>query len=150
MTLRKIEPPIEERIVLWKELIQNALDSHKEGSPSPLGDIELSGVTPEDWALMSIADQALVALIEEYEKLQKDAACTHERVLIVSGSCRDMCYIRWPDGCNQQDGYMVYNLGLGGGDDIWIKVCVDCQKVIGLASPEDIQKAQDEWAEENR
>ena len=79
MTLRKIEPPIEEKIHLWKELIQNALDSHKEGSPSPLGEINLEGVTPEDWALMEVADKALVQLIAEYEKLRAQLDCKHEK-----------------------------------------------------------------------
>jgi len=143
MTLRKIEPPIEERISTWKELIQAALKSHEEGSSSPVGAINLEGVTPEDWALMEAADQALVALIEEYEKLQAQLTCPHKRTMKIGAWCRDLCNVRWPNG-QESNGYPPSIPGFSGGDDVTVMFCVDCHKILNLPSIEEVLKEQPE------
>lgn len=59
--------------------------------------------------------------------------CTHPRQIRIRGKCSDMAHVRFPDGHETSD-YMVDGLGLGGGDYIEIKVCIDCKVCIGLAS----------------
>ena len=143
MTLRKIEPTLEEKLFNWKELIVAALASHDEDSNSPVGKIEVEGVTPEDWDLMQVADQALVELIAAYEKLQKEPQCTHERTISVGGKTSDMCQVRWVNG-KDTDGYAPRIEGLCGGDYIDFVVCIDCGKVLNLASADKILEVQEE------
>jgi hypothetical protein len=69
--------------------------------------------------------------------------CTHDRTLSLSAKCSDMCYVNWPDGTSS-DGYAPNIDGLGGGDNVDVKVCIDCKVVIGLADADAILAVHEE------
>jgi hypothetical protein len=65
--------------------------------------------------------------------------CEHPRTFRIYGHSRDMNSWTTPDG-TEGDGYAPYIMGLCGGDDIDVEVCIDCSKVLGLASATEILK----------
>ena len=73
--------------------------------------------------------------------------CTHERTVFVGGKCSDMCSTRFHDG-TRLEGYAPRIPGLGGGDDIDVKVCIDCCKVIGFTTEGYMKAMADALAEE--
>ena len=66
--------------------------------------------------------------------------CTHPRVLSLSAKCSDMCSVRYPDG-TRSEGYVPYGIGIGGGDYVEMKICVDCKVVIDFPATEDVLTA---------
>jgi len=50
--------------------------------------------------------------------------CGSERIATVSGKTSDMCYVRV--GEREKNGYVPSGLGIGGGDYIELKLCLDC------------------------
>jgi len=75
--------------------------------------------------------------------------CKHEHTISFGGKCSDLFDLTWPDGTGY-DGYVPYDLGIGGGDYIQVTVCVDCHRVIGMPSPDKIREVQQAIAEERR
>lgn len=57
--------------------------------------------------------------------------CEHKRKLYVSGKCDDRVSVS--TSTDAHHGYMIEGIGLGGGDYIRLEICMDCQRVIGLA-----------------
>lgn len=58
--------------------------------------------------------------------------CAHPRVFSISGQCNDLCFWSHPSGRRQEDGYVPNGLGLGGGDDLDLEICLDCHQLIGV------------------
>ena len=56
--------------------------------------------------------------------------CNSERIADISGKCSDMCSVEIP-GCEEQHDYVPRDMGIGGGDYIKIKLCLDCGQVQG-------------------
>lgn len=56
-------------------------------------------------------------------------SCKSERILEVYGKTSDLCSVRYQD--QTHDGYVPYNLGIGGGDDLSFELCLDCGKIQG-------------------
>jgi hypothetical protein len=65
-----------------------------------------------------------------------------------------MGWITYPGG-TEENGYLPSNLGIGDSEYISLRICIDCGKVMGLASAEDILKEEAKvkkergWAEED-
>ena len=55
--------------------------------------------------------------------------CSSERVAKIGGKCTDLFHAEL--GTIQQEGYVDDRWGVGGGDYIEIKLCMDCGKVQG-------------------
>lgn len=55
--------------------------------------------------------------------------CNSDRILEVSGCTSDRCAINFQD--NTYDGYVPYNLGIGGGDYISFNLCLNCGRIQG-------------------
>jgi hypothetical protein len=53
--------------------------------------------------------------------------CKTDKILSVNGKCSDMCFAVY-DGY-EHDGYVPNNLGIGGGDYIEFKLCLNCGQV---------------------
>lgn len=75
--------------------------------------------------------------------------CQHQRKLEVFCHCSDMSNVRLVNEAEgtmlEHDGYVPSGIGIGGGDDIEITICLDCHRVIGdLADEETIRKVIEE------
>lgn len=57
--------------------------------------------------------------------------CGAEKLAEVSAQCDDRCQVSFPDGKEQEDGYVPSNLGIGGGDYIEIAYCLNCGQIQG-------------------
>jgi len=55
--------------------------------------------------------------------------CKSQRMLLVNGKCSDLCQLIYQD--KEADGYVPYNLNVGGGDYIEFTVCLECGQVQG-------------------
>jgi len=55
--------------------------------------------------------------------------CNSKRVYSVSAHCRDLCIVTHAD--HEHEGYVPDDLGIGGGDDVEIDVCLDCGQLQG-------------------
>lgn len=67
--------------------------------------------------------------------------CKHERTVTVHGKVRDSVSFQWPDG-KWAGQYFGDVPGLISGDYIEVKVCLDCQKVQGMAAADEILALQ--------
>jgi len=70
----------------------------------------------------------------------------YTRFLSLGGKCSDMCYTRVPHLKYENDGYAPPIPGLGGGDYIELKVCLNCGLLQGFKAPfsdEDLKVALD-------
>lgn len=56
--------------------------------------------------------------------------CDSTRVLEVNARCRDQFWAKLP-GMEAYEGYVPAELCMGGGDDIFFSVCLDCGQVRG-------------------
>jgi len=63
--------------------------------------------------------------------------CEHERTIFVHGQVNETVGVKWPGG-HWSDRYFGDVPGLINGDDIQVEVCLDCQKVLGMASADKI------------
>ncbi len=63
--------------------------------------------------------------------------CTHERKVLAAGKCSDSAFFRLPDGA-EREGYVPSGIGLGEGKYFEFEFCIDCGKIIGLASGDSI------------
>lgn len=66
-------------------------------------------------------------------------SCNSTRLLEVMAHCSDRCVMSF-NGV-EYDGYVPYDLNLGGGDDVEFTVCLDCGKIQGLSKWPDPQFA---------
>ena len=58
--------------------------------------------------------------------------CGASRLLSVSAKCSDLCHVMDPnDGERETDGYVPRDLGIGGGDYLEFKYCLQCGKIQG-------------------
>jgi hypothetical protein len=55
--------------------------------------------------------------------------CKSERILSVSGKCSDIGSVSI--GSQKKEGYVPYDMGIGGGDYIEFNVCLDCGQMQG-------------------
>ena len=55
---------------------------------------------------------------------------SEEQVMIVQAHCSDCCNITFPDG-TEHDGYVPEDIGIGGGDDVYIKIDINTGQIIG-------------------
>lgn len=58
-------------------------------------------------------------------------SCNSKRLLEVMAHCRDCCVMSF--NRVEHNGYVPYDLNLGGGDDVEFTVCLDCGKIQGLS-----------------
>lgn len=70
--------------------------------------------------------------------------CKSERVASILGHCVDRFVARLDS--KEYEGYVPHDMGLGGGDDIDIDVCLDCGQIQGdfPVNPECFQDEEDE------
>lgn len=56
-----------------------------------------------------------------------------QRLLLVNAKCSDLCQCIYQgkDADRETDGYVPYNLNVGGGDYVEFTVCLDCGQVQG-------------------
>lgn len=57
--------------------------------------------------------------------------CGSERIAQVSAKCSDMCHIDMENSEVESDDYVPKDFGIGGGDYIRIKYCLDCGQIQG-------------------
>jgi hypothetical protein len=57
--------------------------------------------------------------------------CGSERILFAQGKCSDLCFARIGNSSKEHDGYVPKGLGIGGGDEIEVDVCLDCGQLQG-------------------
>lgn len=55
--------------------------------------------------------------------------CNSNRVVSISGKCDDRFFAS--SNGNQYDGYVPYDLGIGGGDNIDFDLCLECGQIQG-------------------
>lgn len=55
--------------------------------------------------------------------------CSSNRVASVSAKCSDLCSFEF--GGREKDGYVPYNVGIGGGDYVQFDYCLTCGKIQG-------------------
>lgn len=56
--------------------------------------------------------------------------CASIRIFHVSAKCRDLCYVESNIGTSH-DGYVPFNIGIGGGDYVDFHYCIDCGQIQG-------------------
>lgn len=56
-------------------------------------------------------------------------SCNSSRILSVGAHCSDRCVVSIGD--NENVGYVPFDLGIGGDDDVEIKLCLNCGLVQG-------------------
>ena len=50
--------------------------------------------------------------------------------MTVQAHCSDLCNITFPDG-TEHEGYVPKDIGIGGGDDVYIKIDINSGRIIG-------------------
>ena len=75
--------------------------------------------------------------------------CEHKNTISFGGKCSDLFDLTWPDGA-EYEGYVPNGIGIGGGDYIHMRVCVDCHQVIGMSSADEIRRVHRRIAEGRR
>jgi len=74
--------------------------------------------------------------------------CECRRLLSIGAKCGDRCTVIWPDDSQNAD-YAPYIDGLCSGAYIDLQVCIDCGKLVGLASADSILDTQIEHQGDN-
>lgn len=70
--------------------------------------------------------------------------CKHPRTLKISAKCPDGFFVTFPNG-EEADRYSPPEIsGLVYGEYVELCVCIDCSKIIGMASPDEILAVQPE------
>lgn len=74
--------------------------------------------------------------------------CASPRVADISGKCSDCC--GWSLGDNQEDGYVPGDMGIGGGDYIEFKFCLECGQIQGKfpRPPTEIETGEEAYDDE--
>lgn len=65
---------------------------------------------------------------EEAEECLKRFNNAH--TMTVQAHCSDLCNITLPNG-TEHDGYVPEDIGIGGGDDVYIKIDINSGRIIG-------------------
>jgi hypothetical protein len=73
--------------------------------------------------------------------------CQSDRVLNFSGKCNDTFSMSLKD--KYYEGYIPSYIGIGGGDYLKMKLCLDCGTVVGNFPIEKIEIEQDQSEEED-
>ena len=73
--------------------------------------------------------------------------CSSERVVSINAKCSDLCFTRYQG--MESDGYVPNEFGIGGGDYIRIKLCIECGAVQGQFPLPEPLKFIEENTEEN-
>lgn len=68
--------------------------------------------------------------------------CSSERVLFVQSHADDRQF--WILNGNSGEGYLPYDFGIGGGDDVTMNLCLDCGQVQGKFPLPKTEMEQDE------
>ena len=55
--------------------------------------------------------------------------CKSERIASVSAHCSDLCNVSI--GQNEKSDYVPRDMGIGGGDDVHFRYCLDCGQMQG-------------------
>lgn len=56
--------------------------------------------------------------------------CSSDKIFSVTAKCTDLCFVVSDTG-KEHDGYVPENIGIGGGDYVRIKYCIDCGQIQG-------------------
>lgn len=78
--------------------------------------------------------------------------CKHEHTIAVCTKCNDGFGLRWPDG-TWYEGYVPEATGFqdeGHDNYMLITMCLDCQRVLGLPSIDDLRAAYPKIQEHSR
>ncbi len=59
----------------------------------------------------------------------KCSNCKSDRIAGVNAKCSDLCYARI--GTYEHQGYVPSDMGIGGGDYVEFKWCLDCGRIVG-------------------
>ena len=59
--------------------------------------------------------------------------CGSDRIMRVSGKTDDTCFVRFKD--REHNGYVPSDLGIGGGDYIRVRICLECGTVQDTSFP---------------
>ena len=66
--------------------------------------------------------------------------CNSPRLAAVSGKTSDCCFVAFKHSGKELEGYVPYDLGIGGGDYIEFTYCLDCLQIQGtfpISEPEE-------------
>lgn len=55
--------------------------------------------------------------------------CESKRILTLSAKCSDACFVEYDE--LEKDGYVPWDIGIGGGDYVEIEVCMECGQLQG-------------------
>jgi len=55
--------------------------------------------------------------------------CGSDRVAEISGKCSDLCWVKV--GNKEHDGYVPWDMQIGGGDYVEFNYCLDCGQIQG-------------------
>ena len=61
--------------------------------------------------------------------MTKCQRCNSSRVVSIAAHCNDLCIVTHAD--QEYEGYVPDDLGIGGGDDVEIDLCLDCGQLQG-------------------
>lgn len=61
----------------------------------------------------------------------KCQACKSERTAHVRAKCSDLCFIRLHDMGQEHEGYVPYDMNIGGNNDVKFNYCLDCGQIQG-------------------
>lgn len=93
-------------------------------------------------------EQIIEAFIinREMEEIEVEDVCRHEKTLCIDAKCSDRCCTTFPNGRELID-YVPRIPGIGGGDYVSIKICINCHQVVRF-DPEPIKALEEELEEE--
>lgn len=60
--------------------------------------------------------------------------CSNPKIATIMGKCSDLCSIRMKN--IKYNGYVPYNIGIGGGDYLNLTVCLTCGKLQDFKAPD--------------
>jgi len=60
--------------------------------------------------------------------------CDDPKIALINAKCEDQFMLRTKD--IKYDGYVPYNLGLGGGEHLQFSVCLSCGKLENFDAPD--------------
>jgi hypothetical protein len=55
--------------------------------------------------------------------------CQSDRILSITGKCSDCCFVSFQG--REHDGYVPYDLNIGGGDNVEMNLCLQCGQIQG-------------------
>jgi hypothetical protein len=73
--------------------------------------------------------------------------CGSKRIVDMSAKCSDCCWVNMVGG-RGEDGYVPSGMGIGGGDYVEMRWCLDCGQIQGEFPLEKCELEQDDSEEE--